>query len=69
MMTSTKDLSSLERLLLGIDQPEIAEVIVPLRRGQLCPICSNANLDYNGLLQLACSACDFAENGEGAGCT
>lgn len=67
-MKPTNTLSSFEKLLLGIDQPEKVEVIVPLRKGEPCPICKNGKLDYNGLLQLECPVCGFV-NGEGGGCT
>lgn len=67
-MKPTNTLSSFEKLLLGIDQPEKVEVIVPLRKGELCPICKDGKLDYNGLLQLECPVCGFV-NGEGGGCT
>jgi hypothetical protein len=67
-MTETKNLSSLEKLLLGIDQPNVFEVVRPLRKDELCPQCGKAQLDYNCLLQLECPACGFT-NGEGGGCT
>jgi hypothetical protein len=63
-----KNLSSLELLLLGIQQPEIAEVKIPLRKGAVCPQCGLGQLDYNGVLQLECPKCGFV-NGEGGGCT
>jgi len=68
-MMPTKNLSSLEKLLLGIDQPEAVEITAPHRKGDLCPVCKIEKLDYNGLLQLECPACGFAESGEGIGCT
>jgi len=67
-MTEEKQLSSLEKLLLGIDQPVIGPAIEPLKRGQPCPNCKEGRLDYNGLLQLECPACGFV-SGEGGGCT
>ena len=68
-MTETKNLSSLEKPLLGIDQPDVTEVVRPLRKGELCPQCNKAQVDHNGLLQLECPACGFAEGGGGGGCT
>ncbi|MBE0682759.1 MAG: hypothetical protein IH589_12690 [Anaerolineales bacterium] len=68
-MTQTKNLSSLEKLLLGIDLPETPETVSLHHRGELCPKCGQAILDYNGLLQLECSACEFTEGSEGVGCT
>jgi len=67
-MTETKNLSSLEKLLLDIDQSDIVEVVRLLRKGELCPQCKIMHLDYNGLLQLECSACGFL-NSEGGSCT
>ena len=64
----TRNLSSLEKLLLGLDQPADSEIGTPLRRGELCPQCGKGELDYNGVLQLECPACGFV-NGEGGGCT
>lgn len=66
-MTEEKELSSLERLLLGIDPPP-TQTNKPLRKGEICPVCLQGQLDYNGLLQLECPACGFV-SGEGAGCT
>ena len=67
-MTSPQELSSLEKLLLGIDQPVFIQPVTPLRKGEPCPLCGTGNLDYNGLLQLECPACGYV-NGEGGGCT
>ena len=68
MMTDVNKLSSLERLLLGIDQLPVTEILEPLRKDSICPKCKIGRLDYNGLLQLECPACGFV-NGEGGGCT
>lgn len=62
------NLSSLEKLILGIDQPENPQVVAPLRKGGVCPQCREGILDYNGLLQLECPACGFVSS-EGGGCT
>ena len=67
-MTEVSKLSSLERLLLGIDKPATLDLVEPLRKGLICPKCNIGKLDYNGLLQLECLACGFV-NGEGGGCT
>lgn len=67
-MTDINNLSSFEKLLLGIDQTDVHKVIEPLRKGGVCPECNTGELDYNGLLQLECPACGFV-NGEGGGCT
>jgi hypothetical protein len=67
-MKKKKQLSSLEKILLGLELPEIPRLETPLRKDSPCPQCGQANLDYNGLLQLECSACGFV-NGEGGGCT
>ena len=67
-MKKKKELSSFEKILLGLEAPEIPEVVAPLRKGSICPQCGEANLDYNGMLQLECPACGFV-NGEGGGCT
>jgi rubredoxin len=42
--------------------------VEPLHVGSLCPNCGQAKLDYNGLLELECSACGY-RNANGAGCT
>lgn len=39
-----------------------------LRVGDLCPRCSVGKMDYDGLLNLACSYCGYSLSG-GAGCT
>lgn len=62
------NLSSLEKLILGIDQPEIPQAVAPLRKDGICPQCGEGILDYNGLLQLECPACGFVSS-EGGGCT
>lgn len=68
MTREEKTLSSLERLLLGMDRPQTLPNAAPLRKGQTCPVCGEGELDYNGLLQLECPACGFV-NSEGGGCT
>lgn len=68
MEKETSKLSSLEKLLLGIEQPVLMQNIPPLKKGEPCPQCNAALLDYNGLLQLECPACGFV-NAEGGGCT
>lgn len=68
MSTKMEKLSSFEKLLLGLEKPEIPQVVEPLRKGSVCPQCGKDTLDYNGLLQLECPACGFV-NGEGGGCT
>lgn len=67
-MKKIKELSSFEKLLLGLEQPKLLLVAAPLRKGSSCPHCGRAFLDYNGLLQLECPACGFV-NGEAGGCT
>ncbi|MFN8434419.1 MAG: hypothetical protein U0V18_10375 [Anaerolineales bacterium] len=67
-MKKTENLSSFEKLLLGLEKPEILEVDAPLRKGSVCPNCNEGQLDYNGMLQLECPSCGFV-NGEGGGCT
>ncbi|MFM8369230.1 MAG: hypothetical protein ACKOBD_10830 [Chloroflexota bacterium] len=67
-MKKEKNLSSFEKILLGLELPVTLEVSVPLRKGVTCPQCGEGILDYNGLLQLECPACGFI-NGEGGGCT
>jgi hypothetical protein len=69
VMTEKSKLSSLEKILLGIEQPAAREVGIPLHQGGLCPHCRQARLDYNGLLQLACPLCNFTDGSEGGGCT
>jgi hypothetical protein len=34
-----------------------------LRAGMTCPCCHQAQLDYNGLLQLMCPRCGVVESG------
>lgn len=67
-MKKKKDLSNIEKILLGIVEPKLPETDAPLRRGAACPQCGVGTLDYNGLLQLECPACGFV-NGEAGGCT
>jgi len=67
-MTNTDNLSSFEKLLLGVETPELLAVAAPLRQGDLCPQCGAAKLDYNSMLQLSCPQCGFV-NGEAGGCT
>jgi len=67
-MKKEKELSSFEKILLGLEPPKTLDVIAPLRKGVLCPQCGEGHLDYNGLLQLECPSCGFV-NGEGGGCT
>jgi hypothetical protein len=68
-MTQIANLSSLELLLLGIDQPVAGEVVSPVSKGDWCPQCRKAQLDYNGLLQLECPACGFINKSGGGSCT
>ncbi|MCE9647768.1 MAG: hypothetical protein K8S20_17370 [Chloroflexi bacterium] len=67
-MTELHELSSLEKLLLGIDQPDRRDFSEPLHQNMPCPQCRLGILEYNGLLQLECPACGFV-NAEGGGCT
>jgi uncharacterized protein (DUF983 family) len=67
-MSDRPELSSFEKILLGIDQPESKPNVIPLQKGENCPRCKLGVLDYNGLLQLECSACGFV-SAEGGGCT
>lgn len=67
-MEKEEKLSSLEKFLLGIEQPIPVQNIPPLKRGEPCPRCNSARLDYNGVLQLECPACGFVSS-EGGGCT
>lgn len=67
-MKKEKKLSSFEKILLGLEVPDIPEVSEPLRKGSTCPQCGEGKLDYNGMLQLECPACGFI-NGEAGGCT
>jgi uncharacterized protein (DUF983 family) len=66
-MPDNANLSSFERILLGLNQPASVETS-PLRSGSPCPQCDGGRLDYNGLLQLECPDCGFT-NAEGGGCT
>lgn len=34
-----------------------------LRPGDRCPVCGQANMDYDSLLNLACPACGYALGG------
>jgi hypothetical protein len=36
---------------------------IGLRRGDLCPNCRQAQLDYDGLLNLSCPRCSYALGG------
>ena len=67
-MKKEKNLSSFEKILLGLEMPDIPKVDVSLRKGSPCPQCGEGILDYNGMIQLECPACGFV-NGEGGGCT
>ena len=67
-MKKEKNLSSFEKILLGLEMPDIPKVDFPLRKGSPCPQCGEGILDYNGMIQLECPACGFV-NGEGGGCT
>lgn len=67
-MKKEKNLSSFEKILLGIEPPTIPKVMAPLRMGSPCPRCEEGKLTYNGLLQLECLHCGFV-NGEAGGCT
>ena len=67
-MKKEKELSSFEKLLLGIEIPVLPESLSPLRMDSLCPQCGVGKLAYNGLLHLECPHCGFI-NGEAGGCT
>ena len=47
-------------LALGMDLPEEEQKQPELRVGDLCPKCKIGQLDYDGLLNLACLECGFA---------
>lgn len=67
-MKKEKNLSSFEKLLLGLEVPELPQIDASLRKGSPCPQCGDGKLDYNGMVQLECSACGYV-NGEAGGCT
>lgn len=37
------------------------EPIAFLRRGDLCPKCGQGHMDYDGLLNLSCTNCDYTK--------
>lgn len=51
-----------------VETPAPATIRRPVRRGEPCPRCAGALLDYNGLLDLECPQCGYTE-GPGGGCT
>jgi hypothetical protein len=55
-------------LMESVTPAELLAVPKPLRPGDVCPQCGEGHLDYNGVLMLACSQCDFVL-AEGGGCT
>jgi uncharacterized protein (DUF983 family) len=44
-----------------------APTLPPPKRGQRCPQCRKAKLDYDSFLNLVCTACGYS--GVGGGCT
>lgn len=42
---------------------DVELAVQELRRGDICPECGRGRLDYDGLLNLACSECGFAVGG------
>lgn len=49
-------------------QPGTEQKTIELRVGDICPQCQVGRLDYDGVLNLACSQCGYSLSG-GAGCT
>jgi len=56
--------------LNSMDEPLLVLTVVgenrpgkALRSGDPCPQCKQAQLDYDGLLNLACPSCGFTETG------
>jgi hypothetical protein len=41
----------------------IPVLVDELSAGKLCPVCEQANLDYDGLLNLVCPACGYTAGG------
>ncbi len=44
---------------------EKIEGCLAVRPGQVCPICSQGTMDYDGLLILSCASCGYREPGGG----
>lgn len=45
----------------GLKIPNL--IVQEPRRGDVCPMCRQGTLDYDGLLNLACSQCGYAIGG------
>lgn len=60
----TKDLpAALLSLDLDRAQAKLEPKVKELRQGSACPNCQVAGLDYDGMLNLACSHCGYTLSG------
>jgi uncharacterized protein (DUF983 family) len=45
------------------EDEQASRFVSQLQVGDLCPACGKAHLDYDGLLNLTCSACGYTLSG------
>lgn len=61
------NLSAYELSLISTEELEVKKTVL-LKQGVRCPECKLGTLEYNGLLELECSQCDYRVGNTG-GCT
>lgn len=58
-----KEKSAASPFILAEEAARFTRVVHEIRSGDRCPHCAQANLDYDGMLNLSCPACGYAVGG------
>lgn len=64
-MTSSdqKEPEAVYQVKSKLSLPEIVNRPLYAQAGKLCPVCGEAEIDYDGMLNLVCPKCGFYEGG------
>ena len=58
-----KESETVHQVKTKLPVPAILDHPIYAQAGKLCPVCGEAELDYDGMLNLVCPKCGFYEGG------